>query len=169
MDLGSGGGALVRAAIRQGGFGRATGYEINPALVGLSWLRAAPGETHRLQSLWDADLSDADVCIVYGVPSMLGELGVKLREELPSGSYVVSNLFRIPEPPLRDCDGAEDGRPAGEEPRQERQQRQQLKQVDSQWIDVGGVGGMSLDDAGRLYLYRAVPAVGEAVPACRRK
>ena len=42
VDLGSGDGTVVRRAIKCG-FGRATGYEINPALVLFSWLRSAPG------------------------------------------------------------------------------------------------------------------------------
>tara|TARA_B110001452_G_scaffold31339_1_gene24551 strand:+ start:3520 stop:3915 length:396 start_codon:yes stop_codon:yes gene_type:complete len=61
VDLGSGGGATVRAAVREGGFGRATGYD--PTLVGYSQLRSAlcPNERHRLKSLWEAELHDADV------------------------------------------------------------------------------------------------------------
>ena len=152
IDLGSGGGALVRAAIRQGGFGRATGYEINPALVALSWLQSATGEAYRLQSLWEADLSDADVCLVYGVPSMLGELGEKCASELPAGSYVVSNIFRIPQAPPIPDDG-------GQQQQQQQWQRQQrprrkLTQLDSEWIDAGGWS--SMDDAGELFLYRVM-------------
>jgi hypothetical protein len=70
VDLGSGGGALVRAAVRQGGFGCAVGYEINPGLLAMSKLCAfgSRREQFRLQSLWAADLSAADVVFVYGVP-----------------------------------------------------------------------------------------------------
>ena len=60
VDLGSGGGTLVRAAIRQGGFGRATGYEINPALVMFSRMRSAlsASEHFRLEcALWKTEPS----------------------------------------------------------------------------------------------------------------
>ena len=50
--------------------------------MALSWLQSATGEAYRLQSLWEADLSDADVCLVYGVPSMLGELGEKKKRKI---------------------------------------------------------------------------------------
>ncbi|KAG8465555.1 hypothetical protein KFE25_002862 [Diacronema lutheri] len=50
VDLGSGEGTIVRAAVRVGGYGGATGYEVNPALVALARLRslgAGRREEHR--------------------------------------------------------------------------------------------------------------------------
>ena len=98
VDLGSGDGAVVRAAVRRGSFSRATGYEINPALIACSRLLSliSQKEQHRMQSLWTADLSEADVVCVYGVPSMLDALEDKLVRELPAGSHVLSNLFEMP-------------------------------------------------------------------------
>ena len=95
VDLGSGAGALVRACVRQGGFGRATGYELNPGLI--AWSKfgslAADREHFHLQDMWTADLTDADVVFVYGVPSILGRLQSKLVAEMRDGSLVVSNAF----------------------------------------------------------------------------
>mmetsp|Transcript_25714 Transcript_25714/g.84316 ORF Transcript_25714/g.84316 Transcript_25714/m.84316 type:complete len:139 (-) Transcript_25714:5-421(-) len=61
VDLGSGDGALIRAATRTGGYGRATGYELNPWLVRYSRLVSAgrPEERTLEVSLWEAALAEA--------------------------------------------------------------------------------------------------------------
>lgn len=131
VDLGSGGGTLVRAAVRQGGFGRATGIEINPALVAFSKMRSIfnlPSERFRLQCMWTADVSDADVIFVYGVPSILGRLGEKLVDELPEGAHVVSNSF-----PFTQTRG--------------------LVELDRRWVEAG-LKDMSADDSSAVFLYR---------------
>lgn len=99
VDLGSGDGSIVRAATRMGGYGRATGYEINPALVRWSELQSAgaANEQYREESLWHAALDDADVVVVYGLPEIMAEMGEKLGNELREGAVVVSNAYRIPE------------------------------------------------------------------------
>lgn len=128
VDLGSGGGALVRAAVRQGGFRRATGYEINAPLVAYSQLRSVRNAEERfhLQSLWEADVSDADLVFVYGVPSILNDLQAKLSRELPAGAHVVSNSFPFP------ADAA-------------------WAEVDRTFVEAGV---STLDDSSTLYLYR---------------
>ena len=129
VDLGSGSGSIVRAAVREGGFGRATGIELNPALVAYSRLLSlGQGEHERfeLKNMWLADLADADVVFVYGVPSIMPELSKKLREELRVGTLVVSNGFEV----------------AGLGPAEE-----------AVWVDAGLKRG-SLDDSSRVYLYR---------------
>ncbi|KAJ1620757.1 hypothetical protein T492DRAFT_1075531 [Pavlovales sp. CCMP2436] len=97
VDLGSGEGAMVRAAVREGGFGRATGYELNPALLVVAQLRSMGRgvERHVWKSLWLADLSEANVVFVYGVPPIMERLGRKLLRELPDGSLVVSNNYAL--------------------------------------------------------------------------
>ena len=99
VDLGSGTGSVVRAAHRIGGYGRASGYEINPWLFRLSALAShgEPNERFHLVSLWDARLDDADVVVVYGYPSFIERLGVKLGAELREGAVVVSNAYPMPE------------------------------------------------------------------------
>ena len=99
VDLGSGTGSIVRAAAREGGFARSSGYEINPWLYRLSALASLgrPNERLHLVSLWDAPLDDADVVVVYGYPSFIERLGAKLGEELQEGAIVVSNAYEIPD------------------------------------------------------------------------
>lgn len=101
VDLGSGDGSVVRAASRLAGFGRASGYEINPGLVKFSALRSARrvNEQFHQRSLWDAPLSDADVVVVYILPKFLDELGAKLGRELRHDAVVVSNAYPFPEMP----------------------------------------------------------------------
>ena len=57
-------------------------------LVAFSRMRSlfnAPSERFRLQCMWSADISDANVVFVYGVPSILGRLGDTINfKDLPS-------------------------------------------------------------------------------------
>ena len=135
VDLGSGGGALVRAAVRHGGFARGTGYEINPPLVAYSNMRSTfTGGRERffLRSLWEADVADADLVFVYGVPSMLPELQAKLTRELPANAHVVSNAFPFPK-------------------------NEHWEEIEEQWVDAGMSQG-TLDDSSKVYLYRIMKA-----------
>ena len=99
IDLGSGDGSLLRGAARAG-YGHATGYEINPALVALSkaWPhRGTSTSTEtRWGSMWEADVSSADVITCYGVPPIMERLGLKLRDELPAGAIICSNGYEVP-------------------------------------------------------------------------
>ena len=99
IDLGSGSGSIVRTATRVGGFGRSSGYEINPWLYCISTLGSLgrPNECIHLVSLWEAPLGDADVVVVYGYPTFIERLGTKLGAELKEGAVVVSNAYSIPE------------------------------------------------------------------------
>ena len=93
VDLGSGDGSVVRAAIRTAGFGRASGFEINPGLVALSSRRSRGRSDERFfqQSLWEAPIADADVVVVYILPKFLDDLARKLGSELRHDAVVVSN------------------------------------------------------------------------------
>ncbi|XP_070316813.1 adenine nucleotide translocase lysine N-methyltransferase isoform X2 [Odocoileus virginianus] len=83
VDLGSGDGRIVLAAHRCG-LRPAVGYELNPWLVGLAWLRAwragcvGSVRFHR-EDLWKLPL-----------------LEDKLQAELPAGARVVSGRFPLP-------------------------------------------------------------------------
>ena len=98
IDLGSGDGAVVRAATRVGGYGRASGYEINPGLVRIAKLRSTgrANENFYEQSLWEAPLADADVVVIYCLPRFLEELGLKLGQQLREGALVISNAYPLP-------------------------------------------------------------------------
>jgi len=101
VDLGSGDGAVVRAASRIGGFGRCSGYETHPALVRIASLRSAgrSNEDFRATSLWDAPLADADVVTIYLLPRFLTDLAAKLDRELRDDALIVSNAYPLPELP----------------------------------------------------------------------
>ena len=137
VDLGSGSGSLVRAAVRQGGFGLATGFELNPALVVLSRLQSlgSARETFQLANLWSADLTDVGVVVVYGVPSLMDELALKLRRECPA-ALVVSNSFEIP----------------------------RLRPLERVFVDAG-LQAASLDDSSYVYLYQVPAFAGRRVGA----
>jgi SAM-dependent methyltransferase len=99
IDLGSGDGRLLIAAAKAGA--RAVGYEIHPFLVWWSRLRVKrAGLSDRIQilqkSLWEADVSLADVIGVYLVDYRMAALEKKLQKELKPGTRVVSNGFRFP-------------------------------------------------------------------------
>lgn len=98
-DLGSGNGKLLFLAAKEGA--TAVGFEINPFLVLLSWMRtlASPYRnwvTTRWQNFWSADLSRADVVLVYLLPWRMEQLKNKLQKELKPGSLVISNSFIFP-------------------------------------------------------------------------
>ena len=98
VDLGSGSGAVVRSATRLGGFGSASGYEINPALYGISVAMSsrAAAERFTLGSLWDALVDDADVVVVYALPELQDAMGTKLAHECKVGALIVSNAYAFP-------------------------------------------------------------------------
>jgi hypothetical protein len=143
VDLGSGGGALVRAAVRQGGFGRSTGYELNPALVAYSRMASAfsPQESFHLQCMWTSDVSDADLVCVYGVQSIMGDLETKLKAEMPAGSLVISNMFPFP---LADPSKLAEERTC---------ERQTLALIDRRFVSAG-LRSLSLDDSSEIFVYR---------------
>ena len=96
VDLGSGDGAIVRAARRQAGFGSCLGFEINPLLAGYSWLRSRANEVIRWESMWEAALHDADVVFVHGNRPIMDDLGAKLSAELKDGALGIWNRYALP-------------------------------------------------------------------------
>lgn len=98
VDLGSGEGSVVRAAVRQGGFARATGYETNPFLLGYSRLRSLGRSTERHHLLdWRcAPLGDADVVYIYGIPPVMPLFAEKCLTDCARDALVVSNGYPLP-------------------------------------------------------------------------
>ncbi len=98
-DLGSGDGRILIAAARVGGVAR--GWEIHPMLVWLTrfkaWRQGVADEVHvEEQSYWPADISAADVVMVYLITGRMRELKEKLICETRPGTRVVSHAFKIP-------------------------------------------------------------------------
>lgn len=98
IDLGSGDGALLLEAARQGAIG--IGLEINPFLVWYSRFRVRRAGLQYMITILHQDfraylLKDADVILCYLLPQTLEKLKQKLSNELKSGARIVSNDFPI--------------------------------------------------------------------------
>jgi len=101
VDLGSGDGRLVIAAVAKykarGGFG----VDINPMMITLSNQNAAKaGVEDRVRfyerDLFATDVSEATVVTVYLLPSIMGKVEKKLLAELKPGTRVVVHDFPFP-------------------------------------------------------------------------
>jgi SAM-dependent methyltransferase len=97
IDLGSGDGRNVIAAAKRGA--RARGVEYNPELVALSRRTAADAgvadkATFVEGDMFEADISQATVMILFLLPDNLRKLGPKLRALQP-GARIVSNTYEI--------------------------------------------------------------------------
>jgi SAM-dependent methyltransferase len=97
IDLGSGDGRNVIAAARRGA--RALGIEYNPDLVALSRRAAAmermTDKTTFVQGdMFEVDISQATVLILFLLPSSLAKLEAKFCDLRP-GTRIVSNTYEI--------------------------------------------------------------------------
>ncbi len=97
IDLGSGDGRNVIAAARRGA--RSLGVEYNPDLVAASRRAAAAAgvadkATFVQGDMFEADISQATVLILFLLPSNLAELEAKFRALRP-GTRIVSNTYEI--------------------------------------------------------------------------
>jgi predicted RNA methylase len=99
-DLGCGDGRLIIAAALRCG-ARAVGIEIHPLRYWWCKMRIdALGLQDRVQVIrgdfYRQDLSDADVVICYLLQRTNNKLEAKLRQELASGTRVISKRFTFP-------------------------------------------------------------------------
>lgn len=96
LELGSGDGKVLIAAAKQGI--RVTGYELNPLLVVISWLR-----TLRYRTLvkvvwgnfWYANLPKADAIFVFLLPRYMDRLDKKIIQQSSGRVKLVSFAFTI--------------------------------------------------------------------------
>lgn len=98
-DLGSGNGKVVIAFAKQGA--QAYGYEINPFLVFLSKYRIKKLGLQKkacvyCKNLWNVDLKEFDVIVIYGIPYMMKQLEEKIQKEATAGTKIISNNFTFP-------------------------------------------------------------------------
>ncbi|MEQ1885636.1 MAG: methyltransferase domain-containing protein [Bryobacteraceae bacterium] len=96
-DLGSGDGRIPIAAAKQRG-AHGVGIEIDPALVKQSRENAATaGVADRVRfveaDLFEADIHDATVVVLFLAPELNLQLRPKLLRELNPGTRIVSNTF----------------------------------------------------------------------------
>ncbi|WP_414619638.1 class I SAM-dependent methyltransferase [Calothrix sp. CCY 0018] len=101
-DLGSGDGRIPITAVKKYNAKKATGVEINPALVQKSQNNAKEaGVSDRVnflqQDLFKTDLSDATVVTLYLLPEVNLKLRPKLLQELKPGTRIVSHAFDMGE------------------------------------------------------------------------
>lgn len=103
MDIGSGtGGVLAHLAVVRPD-GRYFGVEKAPLPYWLSRLRIKLGKhnnCHVLRdSLWSCDLAPYDVVFAYLSPASMGQLWLKVSNEMRPGSLFISNSFSVPQHP----------------------------------------------------------------------
>ncbi|MDO8509892.1 MAG: 50S ribosomal protein L11 methyltransferase [bacterium] len=96
VDLGSGAGRLLFAAAKRGA--TAIGYELNPFLfiwTKLQIWRLGLGGSVQVfwKSLYQADLSKADVVVTFLFPQFMVRLDQKIFSEMKSGAKVISYVF----------------------------------------------------------------------------
>jgi SAM-dependent methyltransferase len=96
-DLGSGDGRIVIEAARRFGT-RGVGIDINPQAVVVARENAVKAGVEKLVTfhqgdLFDADVSEATVVMLYLFAEMMLRLRPKLLRELPDGARIVSHDF----------------------------------------------------------------------------
>lgn len=101
VDLGSGDGRLVIAAVTRHGARGGFGVDIDPALVKLANENAAKaGVADRVhfyeRDLFTTPLGDATVVTVYLLPTAMARLEHKLQAELRPGTRVVTHDYPFP-------------------------------------------------------------------------
>ncbi len=100
VDLGAGWGTLAYPIARRFPDATVIGCELSP----IPWLYSRakgifvrrPNLTLHRQSVFDADLSDVDVVVVFLHPAAMRKLGPKFERELRPGTLVLSNTFVVP-------------------------------------------------------------------------
>ena len=102
IDLGSGDGRLVIAAVKEFGARGGFGVDINEAYIAYANAKAAEaGIGDRVKfyarDLFATDVSAATVVTVYLFPGAMARVGEKLRAELAPGTRVVSHDFPFPD------------------------------------------------------------------------
>lgn len=97
-DLGCGDGAMLVAAAKRGL--TVVGYEINPFLVIISWLRTRRYGRQvkiRFRSFWKVDLSGADGVFIFLITHKMKQFDKFVEASKGNGPLkVVSNAFEIP-------------------------------------------------------------------------
>lgn len=96
VDLGSGAGRLLFGAASKGA--TAIGYEINPFLVLWTkfqiWKKGLSGKVQvRWCSLYNADIKNADVVVIFLFEKFMAQLEKKIFDEMKPGSKVVAYVF----------------------------------------------------------------------------
>ncbi len=102
VDLGSGDGRLVIAAVKAFGARGGFGMDINADYVAYANAKAAEAgiadrATFAVRDLFATDIARASVVTVYLFPGIMGRVADKLKAELAPGTRVVSHDFPFPD------------------------------------------------------------------------
>lgn len=107
-DLGCGDGRLLKAAAQKGV--TVVGYEINPLLAAIAWLRTRHCKGHVkivCGNFWRANISDADGIFVFLVERHMKRLDRFLNRQLKQHKVKVASYgFKIPDHKIADQRGA---------------------------------------------------------------
>ncbi len=100
IDLGCGLGGVVLSLARARPDGHFLGVELAPLPALLGWCRARvsglPNAQLQRASLWNVDITDADVVYVFLSPVPMPALWDKASREMKAGALLVSNSFIVP-------------------------------------------------------------------------
>lgn len=97
LELGSGDGRVLREAASRGI--NAVGYEINPALVIISYfvtLRYRQRVTIRWRNYWRGDWHKADGVYTFLLDKYMGKLDKKIKSQSPRPRKLASFAWKIP-------------------------------------------------------------------------
>jgi predicted RNA methylase len=105
-DLGSGDGGLLITAAKEFG-ARGLGVEIDPLRVWISRIAIRlTGQSENIKiirkNFFDADITDGTVIFMYLIPKTLARLKPKLIKELKPGTRIVTFVYRIDLPVVRE-------------------------------------------------------------------
>ena len=98
IDLGSGDGRMVIAAAKLGA--NATGYELNPVLVfwsiiKIKLLKLDKKATIIKQDLFNADLNNYNIFLLYTMPWVMDEVEMRLKNMTFDSVKIISNTFQF--------------------------------------------------------------------------
>lgn len=98
VDLGCGPAGTLLWLARRFPQARFTGVETAPLSFAIAWLRSIGQRNCRIryQNLWRTDLAAIDVAYCFLSPAPMPALWEKVRAELPTGAWLISNTFEIP-------------------------------------------------------------------------
>jgi SAM-dependent methyltransferase len=109
IELGCGDGRVLLAAARHGL--RAVGYELNPLLYALCWLRTRSWRRQGIVQLhfgnfWRQKWPPAEAVYVFLLPRLMDRLERKVRAEYPKGIKLLSFAFKFSgRRPVSELDG----------------------------------------------------------------
>lgn len=95
IDLGAGDGRFLQVA-RDRYKALIRGWELHPLVWLLAKLRLGFDADVRLENLWRADVSQAEVVFVFLMPKFMGRVEEELWTKMKPGARLVANFFALP-------------------------------------------------------------------------